>query len=40
MRSFILACIATAVIAVIGAIVLNFVQEPADAAFTAESARI
>jgi hypothetical protein len=28
------------VIAAIGAIILNFVQEPADVAFTTESARI
>jgi hypothetical protein len=40
MRSFIIACIAAAAVAAIGAIVLNFVQEPADVAFTAESARI
>jgi hypothetical protein len=40
MRSFIMACIAAAVIAAIGAFVLNFVQEPADVAFTTESARI
>jgi hypothetical protein len=40
MRSFIIACIAAAVIAAIGAIFLNFVQEPADVAFTTESARI
>ena len=40
MRSFIIACIATVVIAALGAIVLNFVQEPADVAFTTEAARI
>jgi hypothetical protein len=40
MRSFIIACIAAVVIAAIGAIILNFVQEPADVAFTTESARI
>jgi hypothetical protein len=40
MRSFIIACIAAAVIAAIGAIFLNLVQEPADVAFTTESARI
>jgi hypothetical protein len=40
MRSFIIACIATFVIAAIGAMILNFVQEPADVAFTTESARI
>jgi len=40
MRSFIFACIAAVVIAAIGAIILNFIQEPADIAFTTESARI
>src|SRR6266404_3301617 len=40
MRSFIIACIAAVVIATIGAMILNFVQEPADVAFTVESARI
>jgi hypothetical protein len=40
MRSFILACIAAVVIAAIGAVILNFIQEPADIAFTTESARI
>jgi hypothetical protein len=40
MRSFIMACIAAALIAAIGAIILNFVQEPVDVAFTTESARI
>jgi hypothetical protein len=40
MRSFIIACIAAAVIAAIGAIILDLVQEPVDVAFTTESARI
>ena len=40
MRSFIMACLAAALIAAIGAIILNFVQEPVDVAFTTESARI
>ena len=40
MRSFIIACIAAAVIAAIGAIILNLVQEPVDVAFKTESARI
>jgi hypothetical protein len=39
MRVFILACIATVVIATIGAIVLNSFQEPADVAFTTEGVR-
>jgi len=40
MRSFIIACIAAVVIAIIGAVILNFIQEPAEVAFTTESARI
>jgi hypothetical protein len=40
MRSFVIACIAAVVIAAIGAIILDLVQEPVDIAFTAESARI
>ena len=40
MRSVIIACIAAVVIAAVGAVILNFVQEPADVAFTTGSARI
>jgi hypothetical protein len=40
MRSFIIACIAAVVIAAIGAMILNFVQEPVDVAFATEAARI
>jgi hypothetical protein len=40
MRSFLIACITAAVIAAIGAIILDFFQEPADVAFTTESTRI
>ena len=40
MRSFIMACVAAVVIAAIGAIILDLVQQPADVAFTTESARI
>jgi hypothetical protein len=40
MRAFIIACIAAVVIAAIGAVFLNAVQEAADVAFTTESARI
>ena len=40
MRSFIIACVVAVVIAAIGAMILNFVQEPVDVAFTTESARI
>jgi hypothetical protein len=40
MRSFIIACIAAVVIAAIGAIGLNFIQEPADVAFSTGAVRI
>lgn len=40
MRSFIIACIAVVVIAAIGAIGLNFIQEPVSVAFTSQAARI
>ena len=40
MRSFLVACVAAIAIAVIGAIVLNAVQEPVSIAFTTQSARI
>jgi len=40
MRSFILACIAAAVIAVIGAVVLEMYQEPVAIAFSAEGVRL
>jgi hypothetical protein len=40
MRAFIMACVAAVVIAAIGAIVLNLVQETVTVAFTTESARI
>jgi hypothetical protein len=40
MRSFVLACIAAALIAVIGAVVLNFMQESADVAFATQSVRL
>jgi hypothetical protein len=39
MRSFILACIAGAVIAVIAAVALNAVQQPATIAFSTQGAR-
>ena len=39
MRSFILACLTAIVLAGIGAVVLNYVQEPASSAFRTESAR-
>lgn len=39
MRSFLAGCIAAIVIAAIGAIALNFFQEPVQTAFATESAR-
>jgi hypothetical protein len=39
MNAFITACLATIVIAVIGLVVLNHVQEPADEAFSTSYAR-
>jgi hypothetical protein len=40
MRSFIAACIAAVAIAVVGAVALNFFQEPAMIAFKTESVRL
>ena len=40
MRSFALACIAAIAIAAIGAVVLNFFQEPASVAFTTKAVRL
>jgi hypothetical protein len=40
MRIFITACIAAAVIAVLGALCLNMIQKPADVAFATEAVRI
>jgi hypothetical protein len=40
MRSFIAACVAALVIAVIGAIALNFIQQPVAVAFSTESVRL
>jgi hypothetical protein len=40
MKAFIGACIAAAVLAVIGVVVLNHVQEPADQAFATPYARV
>lgn len=37
MRSFIVACIAAIVVAIIGAVVLDSFQEPVDKAFTSPS---
>lgn len=37
MKSFIIACVAAVVIAVIGGVVLNGINEPADKAFSSAS---
>jgi len=38
MKTFIMACVTAVVIAVIGVVVLNTVQEPVDKAFTSSTA--
>ncbi len=40
MKTFLLACVAAVVIAVIGGVVLNGVQKPADKAFSTEAVRL
>jgi len=40
MRSFIIACVAAVVIAAIGAIALNSIQEPVSVAFATGSVRL
>jgi hypothetical protein len=40
MKTFIMACIAALVIAVIGGVVLNGIQEPVDKAFTTSAVRL
>jgi hypothetical protein len=40
MKSFIIACVAAIVIAVIGGLVLNSVQEPVDKAFSSTGVRL
>jgi hypothetical protein len=40
MRSFIIACIAAVVIATVGAVALNFFQEPVDVAFATGAVRL
>jgi len=40
MKAFVIACLAAVVIAAIGVIALNSVQEPADKAFTSPYARL
>ena len=40
MKTFIAACVAAIIIAVIGGVVLNSVQEPVDKAFTTSAVRL
>lgn len=40
MKAFIIACVAAVIIAVIGGVVLNSVQEPVDKAFTTTAVRL
>ena len=40
MKSFILACVAAVVIAVVGVFVLDGIQKPADQAFTTTAVRL
>lgn len=40
MKSFIIACVAAIVIAVVGALALNSIQKPVDEAFTTSGVRL
>jgi hypothetical protein len=40
MKAFIMACVAAIVLAVIGGVVLNVVQKPADHAFSTDGVRL
>ena len=40
MKTFIIACVAAVIIAVIGGVVLNSIQEPVDKAFTTTAVRL
>ena len=40
MKTFLIACVAAIVIAVIGGVVLNSIQEPVDKAFTTTGVRL
>jgi hypothetical protein len=40
MNAFLLACVAAVIIAIIGAVVLNSIQEPADQAFATSAVRL
>ena len=40
MKAFLIACVAAVVIAIIGGVVLNGIQEPADKAFSTTGVRL
>jgi hypothetical protein len=40
MKSFLMACAAAIIIAIVGVVVLNGVQQPADKAYTSTSVRL
>ena len=40
MKAFLLACVAVVIIAIIGVVVLNSIQESADQAFTTSAVRL
>jgi len=40
MKTFLIACVVAVVIAVIGGVVLNGIQQPADKAFSTEAVRL
>jgi len=40
MKAFLLSCVAAVILAVIGGVVLNSIQEPADQAFTTSAVRL
>jgi hypothetical protein len=40
MEAFLLACVAAVIIAIIGGVILNSIQEPVDQAFTTSAVRL
>ena len=40
MKAFLLACVAAVILAIIGVVVLNSIQEPADQAFPTSAVRL
>ena len=40
MKSFLIACVAAVVLAIVGGVLLNSIQEPVDKAFTTSSVRL